>query len=234
MNTLFLITARGGSKGVPGKNIKPLNGKPLICYSIDVARKFVADNFICVSTDDKAIIEVVENYGLKVPFVRPDELSGDTSSSYDVILHAINFYKKKDIEFQRIVLFQPTSPFRLVQHVKEAMEKYSDDVDAVLSVKLTHSNPYQLMYVQNKEGYIEKLMGASHYERRQDLPSVYELNGAIYVLNTNSIIRNKISEFKKIKHYEMPELNSVDIDTPLDWAWAEFLTEKKLIKLDYE
>lgn len=234
MATLFLIPARGGSKGVPGKNIKLLNGKPLICYSIDMARKFVPDDLICVSTDDEAIVKTVENYGLNVPFVRPAELATDTSGSYEVILHAIDFYKKKNIDIDRLVLFQPTSPFRQVEHVKEALAKYEESLDAVISVKLTHSNPYQLMYALNKDGFIEKLMGPSHYERRQDLPEVYELNGAIYILNVNSILKNKISEFKRIRHYEMPELNSVDIDTPLDWAWAEFLIEKKIISLNYE
>lgn len=234
MDTLFLITARGGSKGVPGKNIKLLNGKPLIAYSIDVARKFVPDDCICVSTDDKEIIDTVEKYGLKVPFIRPSELAGDTSGSYEVMLHALQFYKDKNQLPKKLVLLQPTSPFRLAKHVKDALSIYHDDTDAVLSVKITHSNPYQLMYIQNQEGYIEKLMGNVQSDRRQDAPLVYELNGAIYVLNTQSLLKQKISEFKKVKPVIMPEINSVDIDTPLDWAWAEFLIEKKLFISDYE
>lgn len=232
-DTLFLVTARGGSKGVPGKNIKPLNNKPLIEYSIDVARKFVSDEFICVSTDDEKIIKTVNDYGLKTSFVRPAELATDTAGSYDVILHALKFYNQK-YSIKKIVLLQPTSPLRLVKHVKDCLELFNESLDAVISVKETKANPYQLLYSQNKEGYIEKIMKGEDFERRQDFPKVYEINGAVYVFNTVSLMKQKISEFKKVKHYEMPELNSVDIDTLLDWSWAEFLFEKRIIKLDYE
>lgn len=233
MDTLFLITARGGSKGIPGKNIKLLNSKPLIYYSIDVARKFVSDDLICVSTDDDKIIETVENYGLKIPFKRPANLATDKAGSNDVILHALNFYKSKR-NIDALVLLQPTSPFRLVKHVKESLGLYNKDVDSVMSVKITHANPYQLLYAQNKDGYIEKILKGTDFERRQDLPKVFEINGAVYVFNPHSLTKQKISEFTKIKHYEMPDLNSVDLDTSLDWTWAEFLLEKKIIELDYE
>jgi len=232
MNTLFLITARGGSKGVPGKNIKSLEGKPLIGYSIDVARKFAKDEFICVSSDDENIISTVENYGLKVPFKRPAELATDTAGSYEVVLHALNFYRNKH-SIDKIVLLQPTSPFRLVKHVKEALDQYSKDLDMMIGVKETHANPYSLLYIENNQGYLEKIIKGPEHERRQDLPTVYEINGALYIYNAASFEKQKPGEFKKVKHYLMPHLNSVDIDTPLDWAWAEFLLEKKLIQLDH-
>ena len=233
MDILFLITARGGSKGIQGKNIKLLNSKPLICYSIDVARKFVSDDLICVSSDDEEIIETAENYGLKIPFIRPKNLASDDTGSNDVILHALKYYQgKRNIDV--VVLLQPTSPFRLVKHVKESLDLYNNNIDAVMSVKITQANPYQLLYVQNKDGFIEKIIKGFDFERRQDLPKVFEINGAVYVFNVQSLMKQKISEFTKIKHYEMPELNSVDIDTPMDWAWAEFLLEKKMVKFDYE
>jgi CMP-N,N'-diacetyllegionaminic acid synthase len=232
MDTLFLITARGGSKGIPGKNIKLLDSKPLIYYSIDVARKFVADEMICVSTDDNKIIDVVESYNLKVPFIRPAELATDHAGSYNVIIHALEYYRQK-YPIEKVVLLQPTSPFRLVKHVKEAMESYSKSMDAVMSVKLTHSNPYQLLYIENEYGFLQKVIKDANFERRQDLPPVFEINGGIYIYNAESLLRSKIGDFTKIKHYVMPELNSVDIDTPLDWTWAEFLLEKKIIKLDH-
>jgi len=119
MNILYLIPARGGSKGIPHKNIKSLAGKPLIYYSIDVARELTTDDNICVSTDDNEIIKVVENYGLKVPFKRPDELATDNATTNDVILHAINFYESIGKQYDIIVLLQPTSPLRKSQHVKE-------------------------------------------------------------------------------------------------------------------
>lgn len=233
MKTLFLITARGGSKGIPGKNVKPLMGKPLINYSIDLARKFVNDNYICLSTDSQEIIDVAAINGLKVPFVRPPELATDTAGSYDVIKHALDHYENK-LQVDRIVLFQPTSPFRLKKHVDECLSRYSSDCDMLISVKETKANPYQLLYTENENGFIEKLMKGGNYERRQDLPKVYQVNGAIYVYNAASLKQKNIKEFGKIKHYEMPGLNSVDIDEPLDWDWAEFLLEKKIIKLDYE
>ena len=106
MKTLFLIPARGGSKGIPRKNIKELNGKPLIQYSIDVARRLTGDENICVSTDDREIIEVVEKSGLEVPFIRPESLAADTATTNDVICHALNFYKDKGTAYDNIVLLQ--------------------------------------------------------------------------------------------------------------------------------
>ena len=103
-DTLFVIPARGGSKGLPGKNIKDLCGKPLIVYSIDVARAFVDDEHICVSTDSNEIKEVVENYGLKVPFLRPDYLATDTATTNDVLVHAVNFFKNQNRNYKKLVL----------------------------------------------------------------------------------------------------------------------------------
>ena len=116
MKILYIIPARGGSKGIPHKNIKPLNGKPLIYYTIDVARQLTSDENICVSSDDAEIIQAVEDYGLKVPFKRPDHLSTDTATTNDVLLHALNFYQSKGINYEVIILLQPTSPLRTVQH----------------------------------------------------------------------------------------------------------------------
>lgn len=233
MDTLFLIVARGGSKGLPGKNIKLLNHRPLIHYSIDVARAFVPDELICVSTDDEAIISKVKEYNLAVPFIRPAALATDYATSYDVVMHALKFYQEKKYIIKRIVLLQPTSPFRLVRHVKEALETYQDDLDAVMSVKIAHGNPYQLLYKQSEEGFLEKVINSSNFDRRQDLPEVFEINGALYIYNVNALLEKKPSEFTKIRHYLMPELNSVDIDTPLDWSWAEFLIEKNIVQLDH-
>jgi CMP-N,N'-diacetyllegionaminic acid synthase len=229
MDVLFLITARGGSKGIPEKNIKSLAGKPLIHYSIEIARNFVDDEFICVSTDDDKIIKAVETLDLKVPFKRPSELATDTAGSYEVIMHAIQYYAGQGIHFEKIVLLQPTSPFRTKDQIAEALALFNDDTDMVVSVKETKSNPFHLLYLENEKGFLEKVIEELHYDRRQAAPKVYELNGAIYVLNVRSLKEKKISEFTKIKKYLMSELTSVDIDTPLDWEWSEFLIEKKLI-----
>ena len=233
MSTLYLITARGGSKGIPGKNIKLLINKPLLYYAIDVARKFVSDEFICLSSDDDAIIKSAESYGLKVPFIRPDVLAQDKSGSYEVILHALEFYLNKGYKIDKIVLLQPTSPFRLVSDVKNALQLFTESIDAVYSVKITHANPFQLLYVQNNSGYLEKVISSKNYINRQEMPIVYELNGAIYVFNSSSILNTKISEFKKCIPSVMNDINSIDIDTPLDWEWAEFLLKNNKIHFDY-
>lgn len=233
MDFLFLITARGGSKGIPKKNIKLLNGKPLIQYSIELAREFVKDENICVSTDDAEIISIVEKLNLKVPFVRPAELANDNAGSNEVILHALNFYKNKKRCFDAIVLLQPTSPLRLKKHITEAISLYNDSIDMVVSVKETKSNPYNMLFETNKRGFLKKVIDVKDYSRRQDTPVVFEINGAIYIYNVKSLEEKSIINFDKKLPYLMPMENSVDIDVTIDWEWAEFLLERKIVKLDY-
>lgn len=234
MDTLFIIPARGGSKGIVGKNIKLFAGKPLICHAIDIARKFTSDNNICVSTDDEQIIETVQNYGLAVPFKRPDFLATDTASTNDVLLHAVDFYDNSGKYFEHLVLLQPTSPFRNSQHVKEALSLFQTSLDMVVSVKEAESNPYYSLFEENMEGYLEVSKQINNtIVRRQDVPKVYEYNGAVYVINVSSLKRiRKLSEFTFIKKYEMNKLHSIDLDTSLDWAFAEFLLDKGHITID--
>lgn len=232
MKTLFLITARGSSKGIPGKNIKELGGKPLIAYSIDIARKFVGDEFICVSSDSDEIIKIVEKYGLKVPFKRPDELATDTAGSHEVILHALDWYKNKGIEFENIVLLQPTSPFRLKEHLQEALSLFNDEIDMVTSVKKVKSNIYSTYYIENENSFIEKVfITEDNGIRRQDSKTIYELNGSIYVINVEAIKTNKLGDLKRIKKIVMEDIYSVDIDEPIDWKWCEFILQEKLVNV---
>lgn len=221
MKTLFLIPARGGSKGIPHKNIKELAGKPLIYYSIDVAREVTSDENICVSTDDKCIIECVEKIGLKIPFVRPAELASDTANTNDVICHAINFYKEKGIEYDNVVLLQPTSPLRLAKQVSEAMALYKDDIDMVVSVKENLSSV--VLFKENSNGFLEHAFDVSKGVRRQDALKLYEYNGAIYVINCKSVLEKGMGGFEKIVKYVMPDESSVDIDNMLDWYFCETL-----------
>ena len=223
MNILVVIPARGGSKGIPGKNIKPLHGKPLIYYAIDAARGITDDTHICVSTDDMHIIEVVERYGLKVPSVRPANLATDTAGTYEVLLHALRFYEERDEHFDAVVLLQATSPFRTSGHVREALTLYSKDVDMVVSVKETDSNPYYICYEEDKEGMLHISKGDGHYTRRQDCPPVYEYNGAIYIINPESLKRMPMSKFTRRKKYLMDKVHSLDLDTMLDWKMAEII-----------
>lgn len=229
MNALYVIPARGGSKGIPHKNIKPLDGKPLICYSIDVARQMTSDDNICVTTDDEKIIEVVENYGLKVPFVRPAHLAEDGSGTYEVLLHAVDFYKKRGKNYDVLVLLQPTSPFRTVNDIKESMSLYSNDIDMVVSVKEAAANPYYNCFEENKNGFLEHSKGDGDYNRRQDVPKAWQYNGAVYVININSLLKSPLSKFEKVRKYEMDDIHSIDFDTMLDWKIAEVLLKERMI-----
>jgi len=228
MKYLVVIPARGGSKGIPHKNIKLLNGKPLICYSIDVARQFTTDENICVTTDDVEIISVVEQHGLKVPFVRPAELATDTCGSNEVIQHALQFYAKQDIHYDAIVLLQPTSPFRKVDFLKEAVSLYDNTIDMVTSVKLSSCNPYYDGFEEDAEGLLRISKGDGTIERRQDAPSVWQQNGSIYVINPKSLMEKGMAHFSRIRKYVMSELYSVDIDNPFDWKIAELVINEKM------
>lgn len=228
-NCLIVIPARGGSKGIPHKNIKLLNGKPLICYSIDVARQFTSDDNICVTTDDDEIIQVVENYGLKVPFKRPDYLATDYCGSNEVIQHAYMFYAQQGKIYDAILLLQPTSPFRKVEFLKEAVALYDEGIDMVTSVKLSSCNPYYDGFEEDAEGLLRISKGDGTIERRQDAPSVWQQNGSIYVINPKSLMEKGMAHFSRIRKYPMSELYSVDIDNPFDWKVAELIISEKML-----
>lgn len=221
MKTLYLIPARGGSKGIPGKNIRLLGGKPLIEYSIELARKFADDKDICVSTDDTKIIKTVEGLGLYVPFTRPAELATDKSGTYEVLIHAVDYYASKGIDYDRVVLLQPTSPFRTSEDVEDCLKKYTSDIDMVVTVKESSSNPYYNCFEIDKNGYLQISKGEGKYTRRQDAPKVWEYNGAVYVINIKSLRKNKLGEFRHRIMSEMPASRSLDLDTELDWIIAE-------------
>lgn len=229
MNPLIVIPARGGSKGIPGKNIKHLGGKPLIYYSIDVARQIVKDENICVSTDDLEIIKIVNEINLSVPFVRPKDLATDTAGSQDVLLHAIDFYKKNGKEFDTLILLQPTSPFRKASMILEAMSIMGPNVDMVVSVTDSKSNPYYNLFEEDESKNL-KQSKPGNFLRRQDCPKVYEMNGSIYIINTESLRHMSMNEFPVIKRYSMDSVYSIDIDEPLDWIICESILKSGILK----
>ena len=230
-NILVVIPARGGSKGIPYKNIKELAGKPLICYSIDVARQFTSDDNICVTTDDDKIIEVVEKYGLKVPFKRPDYLATDTCGSNEVIQHAYQFFEQQGKHYDAILLLQPTSPFRKVEFLNEAVSLFDESVDMVTSFKQSSCNPYYDGFEENSEGIMVISKGDGTIQRRQDAPAVWQQNGSIYVINPKSLMDKGLANFNRIRKYGMSELYSVDIDNPFDWKVAELVLSENLVEL---
>jgi CMP-N,N'-diacetyllegionaminic acid synthase len=228
-NILVVIPARGGSKGIPRKNVKLLAGKPLITYAIEEAKKALPEAYILVSSEDEEIIQVAKDWGANVPFVRPEHLASDTASTYDVLIHALDWYERQHDKVEAIVLIQPTSPFRKATHIREAVEMYKEEWDMVVSVKETDANPYYVLFEENEEGYLAPSKEAN-FTRRQDCPIVYEYNGAVYVINPEALRKaGSMRGLQKIRKYVMPNSASLDLDTQLDWDIAEWLIQKSIL-----
>lgn len=226
---LIVIPARGGSKGIPGKNIKKLGGKPLIHYTVEAAREILDDRDILVSTDSEEIRNEVLKTGLDVPFLRPASLSTDEAPTYEVLLHALNYMESKGSYHDTLILLQPTSPFRTAKHIKEALSLYRNDFEMLVSVKETSANPYYVLREENEEGFLVPSK-TGNFTRRQDCPKVWEINGAIYIIDVKALKRKNYSHFTRIKKYEMDDVSSHDIDTGFDWLIAETIVKYNYIK----
>jgi len=225
MRFLYIIPARGGSKGIPRKNIKELAGKPLICHSIDHAIAAGAPRGdICVSTDDTEIRRVAEKYGLEVPFLRPAALATDTSGSREVMLHALDFYEEfRGCHYDAVILLQPTSPLRTGADIIKARSLYNPEIDMVVSVTEAATNPYYNAYECAPDGTLRICKGSGLYTRRQDAPQVWEYNGAVYVINPASLRAMPMGRFRRRVPVVMPTERSLDLDTQLDWIIMEKL-----------
>jgi len=222
MKPLVIIPARGGSKGIPNKNIKQLNGKPLIHYTIEAALECFPKEVIMVSTDSEEIKKCAEQLAISVPFLRPEHLATDKATSYDVVLHAMKEAEFSGLMFDTVILLQPTSPFRKGQHIREAISLFSMDIDMVVSVKIASENPYYSLFEETDLGFLKRSKEGS-FSRRQDCPEVYSYNGAIYIMNADSLSKSNISQFTKIRKYVMEAVDSVDLDNELDWKLAELI-----------
>ncbi|MEF9949765.1 MAG: acylneuraminate cytidylyltransferase family protein [Mucinivorans sp.] len=220
MRILAIIPARGGSRGIPNKNIKALASRPLIAYSIDVAREIVSDEDICLSTDSNEIAAVASRCGLAVPFIRPAALAGDSSGTVGVLLHALDFYRQQGKEYDVILLLQPTSPFRTAEHVRQALALFNATTDMVVSVKASSSA--SVLCLEDEHGYVHNVFNASH-SPRQECASFWEYNGAIYVISVPKLLSARSLAFDHIVKYEMPVESSLDLDTMLDWSIAEMV-----------
>ncbi len=226
MDILYLIPARGGSKGLPGKNIKKLNGKPLIEYTLDAALAVSDKANICVSTDSSEIIDVVQQTGIEVPFIRPAELALDITTTEEVIKHAIAFYTNIGKNYDYIVLLQPTSPLRTGEQLSEALKLIQPDTEIIVSVKETDANPYYVLFEEDAKGILKKSK-EGNFTRRQDCPIVYQLNGAIYIISKNYLELKGIANLAKTK-FLMDKRSSIDIDDQFDFALAELILSGKL------
>ncbi len=217
---LAIITARGGSKGLPRKNVLPLAGRPLIGWSIAAALASDAVRRVVVSTDDPEITEVARAEGAEVPFLRPAELASDTATSVDVLRHALTECPGLDY----FVLLQPTSPLRLATDIDAAWQRMqATGAASCVSVCETSESPW-LMYLQSEEGRLSRLLPEPPKGlRRQDLPSAYRLNGAIYLARRDWFLANGRLIDADTVALVMPPERSVDIDTRADFDLAEGL-----------
>lgn len=214
---LAVIPARGGSKRLPGKNIKLLGDKPLIAWTIRAAQSSRLLDRIVLSSDDQEIILVAKEYGCEVPFVRPSELASDEASSEDMLEHAINTIDKK---FDYAVLLQPTSPFRTSEDIDIAIRRCIDDeASSVVSLTEVSENP-EWMFCLNKDGtMIKACSGIIDFVK-------YILNGAVYVIDTKIFMQHRKIRNPDSMGFIMPLERSVDIDTQDDFVYAEFLLSR--------
>lgn len=222
MNIVSIIPARGGSKGIPRKNIKLLNDKPVIAYSIEASNSCSLINETYVSTEDEEIGDISLDFGANL-IKRPFELAKDNSSSIEVILHALDYLENNQTLPDFFILLQPTSPLRNSDDIGNAIKLFMEnDCDSLVSVyELDHQS---LLNFSLKNNYlIQNNDGSFFNSRRQDLPSYYALNGAIYITTPSFIRKNNSFYSDKTIPYVMPKERSVDLDTPFDFRLVEFL-----------
>ena len=222
-----VIPARGGSKGLPGKNIKMFCGKPLIAHTIEHAKQSNYIDRIIVSTEDEKIAQISFEHGAEVPFMRPMELAGDNSSTVDALLHAINWLEHVDqYAFDILLLLHTTAPLRNVEDINKTISlMVEENADNVFSVIEAHRNPYFNMLEEDSDGFV-RLVKEGHFPTRQAAPKVYDMNASIYVWWKNVLKERKKIFLKKTKVYIMPKERSIDIDDDLDFQIAEFLLMK--------
>ena len=224
-SVLAIIPARGGSKGIPGKNIKPLCGHPLIAYTVSAARKSKYVDAVVVTTDSKEIAEVSRRYVAEVPFMRPEKLASDTSKTIDAVVHARDAMVNLGREYDIIVLMQPTSPLRHAEDVDGAIEAYfSHGLMGVASVLEASENPVLTRHL-DEFGVMHPLIPISSTIRRQDMPRFYHVNGAIYVNDFHGLSLDTSLNDNPVA-YVMKKDRSLDIDNIEDFLRAEAILEK--------
>lgn len=217
---LGVITARGGSKGVPGKNIRPCGGKPLIAWIIEAAQQSSYIDRLILSSDDKAIIDVAKQRGCEVPFVRPAHLADDDSLTIDVVLHAIELVQGYDM----VVLLQPTSPLTLSEDIDGCIRHcITSGSKSAITVTDVDKNPFWMFKLDN-DGYLQPLMNMKYLnKRRQDLPPVFLPTGAVYVAEAAALKLERSFYTDRTAGYRVPRSRSMDIDSELDFILFEIL-----------
>lgn len=218
---LIIIPARGGSKGIPRKNIARLNGRPLIDYTIKAALAAAPPERIILSTEDEEIAAVSAECGLPARYRRPARLATDAAGSREVILDAMDKADADGISYDCVVLLQPTSPLRTPEDILNAVDLFDTNIDMVVSVTEASANPYYNCFELDRNGNLKISKGDGLLTRRQDAPPAYEFNGAVYVINPRSIREMPMGAFPCRRPYMMPRERSIDIDSPIDLTIAE-------------
>lgn len=223
---IAIIPARGGSKGLPGKNVRPLNGKPLIAYAIEEALKAKHIDRVIISTDDEEIAHVAVEYGAELPFMRPAELASDTAMAVDNYIYTIGRLEEESGKpIDAFVVLQPTSPLRIAEDIDGAIELFEQKgADSVISY-CQEAHPVTWHKYLDEEGRFENIFDANIKNRQENRTSYYP-NGAVYVFRT-SMIRDRKYYTDKSYAYVMPRTRSVDIDFIEDFEYAEFLLKRR-------
>lgn len=223
---LAIIPARGGSKGVPRKNIRDLAGKPLIAWTIEEANKSKYIDRLILSSEDTEIIAVAKDWGCEVPFVRPQELAQDETPGIDPVLHAIQALKEK---YDYVVLLQATSPLRTVKDIDGCLElMIKENAKSCVSVTEPDKSPYWMYKMSGSNYKLDPLIPQDvNFSCRQDLPKVYALNGAVYVNQCEHLLNTKKMIFDETIGYRMPKERSIDIDTEADLIFLNYKLSKQ-------
>ena len=228
MNLLALIPARGGSKGIPRKNVLELCGKPLIAWTIEAAQKSNYIDRLIVSTEDEEIADISRSYGAEVPFIRPAELAMDDTPGIDPVLHALDLLP----EFDQILLLQPTSPLRTAEDI-DGIVDFCKQQNAPVAVSVCESSKHpNWMFTCSKDERLLTFTNEPIKLNRQELPKIYSVNGSLYYARTKWIEQSRGFYTPETLGYIMPNERSVDIDSPLDWKWAEFLLSESFTETD--
>lgn len=221
MSLLALIPARGGSKGIPRKNIRSFSGKPLLQWTIEAALMSSSVDHVVVSTDDPEIADIARACGAQVPFLRPLELASDAAPAIGTVLHALAQLPK----VCDILLLQPTSPLRSVEDIQGIIKLYRDSkIQSIVSVSRSHKHP-AWMYSLSSDNILQALAEFPVADCRQQLPPAYVLNGALYLASRTFLERHHGFLSSNTMGFVMPPERSVDIDTLIDWRWGEFLLQ---------
>lgn len=235
-NILCAICARGGSKRIKGKNIRPLLGKPLIAYTIEQALRWGKAMHVIVSTDSEEIAGIAKRYGAETPFIRPVELAGDNVGKLDVLRHALSEAEAHyDARFDILLDLDATAPIRSVKDIDNIVKLFKGKkTDCVFSVVKARRNPYFNMVEKHRDGTVKVCKKAhSTVLTSQSAPSVYEMNASMYVYSRDFLLdpANKTPYSKTSYAYEMDEIAGVDIDSEIDFKFIEFLVKEGVVKL---